>query len=45
MGAMFWWNFWNAVIIVVIVGAIIGLTIWVRRSARRRRGAGSRASR
>lgn len=41
MGAVFWWNFWNAVIFAGIVCAIIGLTVWVRRRNRGKRDAGT----
>jgi heme/copper-type cytochrome/quinol oxidase subunit 2 len=44
VSALFWWNFWNVVIVMAIVGAIIGLTVWVRRRNRDRRGADTRGA-
>jgi uncharacterized iron-regulated membrane protein len=31
MGPLFWWNFWNVVAVLVVVGIVAGITVWVRR--------------
>jgi heme/copper-type cytochrome/quinol oxidase subunit 2 len=34
MGSIFWWNFWNAIVILALVAVVIAVTVWVRRRLR-----------
>jgi heme/copper-type cytochrome/quinol oxidase subunit 2 len=38
MGAVFWWNFWIAVLVAVAVAIVIAIGMWMRWAARRSGG-------